>query len=146
MNILLKVKKLNNSAILPTKAYNTDAGYDFYSLQEDIIYPFHVKQVKTGIAMEIPTGYYMQLESRSSIVINYDVHVGAGIIDSAYRGEIIICMYNPSDHIFHFQIGTKIAQGILHKVEDTELVEVDNLGISERNTNGFGSSGITLQV
>jgi len=142
--IQIRAKKLHNSAILPTRAYNTDAGYDFYSLQEDHICPNTMKKITTGIALEIPEGYYMQIESRSGIVVKYNVHVGAGIIDSSYRGEIIICIFNPSDRIFRFQKGTKIAQGIIHKVEDTELVEVDDLGITERNTDGFGSTGIMI--
>lgn len=153
---MLKVKKSHKDAKLPTKAYSTDAGYDLYCLEDVYIDPnFEVvfmpnsesffqwcksTQVRTGISVAIPEGYYGRVASKSGLALK-GIEVGAGVIDSGYRDEIVVVLRNFSDDDISFRAGTKIAQLIIEKIGDFEVVEVDNLDETERGKGGFGSTG-----
>ncbi len=161
--------KLNDKAIIPSKK-DEDAGYDIYAcFDEDfiIIKPFETHLVPTGIAWACPPEYYMQIEERSSTGTK-GIKKGAGILDSGYRGEIKIAIYNSrtnnlilsnleetilkqkypeifKESYLYYNTNKAIAQGIIHRVEKFDIQELtyDNLLSipSERGTNGWGSSG-----
>lgn len=133
----LKVKRITPTAMLPIKNHSTDAGFDLFA-DEDITVQTQTV-IKTGIALEIPTGYYAEIVGRSGLTSKTSFRVNKGVIDSAYRGEIGI-MCETYRTTYTINQGDKIAQMILHKLPDFEIEEVDELSSSERGTKGFGSS------
>ncbi|MBI5749378.1 MAG: dUTP diphosphatase [Nitrospinae bacterium] len=136
---LLKVRKLNNHAKLPTRAYSGDLGYDLYSADRYIINPSEQKAVGTGISVEFPERWGGVIKDRSSMASKI-IYTSAGVIDNGYRGEVKVLLRNESDKPFVIEIGDKIAQLIPIPVIDWEIIETD-IQESDRNTNGFGSSG-----
>jgi dUTP pyrophosphatase len=144
----LKVKKLHPDAKLPTKAHASDAAFDLY-LYDEGYWQSHdgVYILKTGIAVEIPEGYYGQIAGRSSLGKKGYVVLG-GVVDSSYRGEVSVMlarMHEPASPStlpsFVFTPGDRIAQLLILPVPQVEVVEVDELSSSERGTGGFGSTG-----
>lgn len=134
--LTIKFRKLHPDAKAPTKAHNLDAGWDLYASDCVVI---HGGVVPTGIAVEIPPGYYGQICGRSGLA-SKGVFPTGGVIDCTYRGEIGVilnCRY-PSQVI---KRGDKIAQLVILPVPQVEFVEVEELGVSERGEKGFGSSG-----
>ena len=144
----LKVKKLCEDAIIPTRSNPTDAGWDLYST-ERFSMPFRKPiLVPTGIALAIPEGYVGLIWPRSGLAVKRGVDVYAGVIDSGYRGEIKVCLWSDSidpkwgcSKAFEIMKGDRIAQIIFQKVEDFDLIEVDKLDGTVRGSGGFGSSG-----
>ena len=144
--IKVHIKKLNDTgttgeAKIPTRANESDAGYDLYSTQRGIIPAKERKVVKTGIAIEIPPGYYGRVAPRSGLAVKKGIDVLAGVIDSGYRGEIGVVLQNLSDEDFYFSEGESIAQLILEQCNTISWVDVDELKDSERSDGGFGSTG-----
>jgi dUTP pyrophosphatase len=137
---MLKVKRLNENAILPTKNKG-DAGYDLYSLGEVVLAPNATLLVDTGIAVEIPDGYVGLVWPRSGMAVKYGLDTMAGVIDSSYRGELKVLLWNNSDAYMMFKPGTKIAQMVVVQHLDDEVVEVTELTDTSRGENGFGSTG-----
>lgn len=136
------VKKLDPEAIMPTKANDTDAGYDLYALEDLEIGPVNQKLVKTGISMAIPKGYVGLIWPRSGLAYKHGLDVFAGVIDAGYRGDIGVILYNSkvNDH-YKIKKGDRIAQILFQKIEGFDLVEVEDLEDSQRGLGGFGSSG-----
>ncbi len=136
----LKVKRLNESAKLPTRAHPTDAGLDLYALQhtlEDAVY-----LVSTGISIAIPDGYVGLVWDKSGIVTNTGLHVVAGVIDSSYRGEVKVAIVNLSNKNRVIKVGQKIAQLLIVPIITPNVEEVKELDETDRGINGFGSTGI----
>lgn len=141
----LKVKRLTPSAKLPTKAHSSDAGFDIYADITEIIPSGSTRLISTGIAIEIPEGYYGRLKGRSGLTSRTRLRVQEGTIDSNYRGEIkVICdaIEDPLDIGFVAAAGDRIAQLIIQPLPKFEVVEVIDLSDSDRGENGFGSSGV----
>ena len=143
-NPLIKVKKLSPSAILPVYAHEGDAGMDVFAITEKDVAPGDTVLIGTGIALEIPNGYEVQVRPRSGLALKHSVTVlnTPGTIDSGYRGEIGVILINHGKTIFHVNQGMKIAQLVVAKYEKVCLIESDSLSETQRQTNGFGSSGI----
>lgn len=141
MDIELKVKKLNENAKLPERKREGDAGLDLYCIEDYIIKPFEIKQISTGIAIEIPKGYFGLIKDRSGLAIN-GLHILAGIIDENYRGEIKIVAINLSNKEIKIEKYTRIAQLIIIPYLKVNIKEVNELSQTERNEKGFGSSGL----
>lgn len=137
----LLVKKLDTKAIIPTKANKTDAGYDLHALNGTIIDKHSHKLIKTGISMAIPEGYVGLIWPRSGLSYKHGLDVFAGVIDSGYRGDIGVILFNSQYGSYHIEAGDRIAQILIQKIEDFELLEVDDLDKTERDKGGFGSSG-----
>lgn len=133
---------LDQNAILPTKAYKTDAGYDLYSTEYRVIGPQERRLVSTGIHMEIPEGYAGLIWPRSGLSAKKGIDVLAGVIDHGYTGEIKVCLLNTGDEDFGVSAGDKIAQILIQPIYCVELVQVSSLDESSRGEKGFGSSGI----
>ncbi|MCP4121495.1 MAG: dUTP diphosphatase [Bacteroidetes bacterium] len=138
---VLKSKKLHEDAILPTRANLTDAGYDLYALESTTIYQNTHQLVKTGISLEIPEGYVGLIWPRSGLSYKYGLDVFAGVIDSGYRGDIGVILYNSHSSVYNIKAGDRIAQILFQRVESFDLVEVKNLDNTQRGQGGFGSSG-----
>lgn len=136
----IKFKKLNKEAILPTKATPTDAGLDLYAIKRKKIASNNVVAIETGIAMELPIGYYAQIFERSGYSLNNTLKIKAGVVDNGYRGEIKVIMQNCGDYPVEILPKTKIAQIVLLPVPEIEVLEVEELSDTTRGEKGFGSS------
>lgn len=138
----MKFKRLCNNVKSPTKAYDNDAGIDFYSPVDVIIKPLQKIQVKLGIAIEINTDEVAIVSERSGMAINYGLTSIGNIIDAGYRGEISIILFNTnkSDYIKIYS-GDKIGQIVICKLGDTSIEEVTKLSSSQRGGKAHFSSG-----
>ena len=137
----IKVKKLKEDAKLPTHGHPRDAGMDFYAIG-DVFFPaLGQAQVHTGVAVEIPEGYAGMVWDKSSISFGHGLKIMGGVIDSGYRGEIIMSLRNLSDKDFILQKGHKVAQMIIQKFEHCDILEVDELSETVRGAGREGSTG-----
>lgn len=141
---VFNVVKTLPEAILPTKAHNTDAGWDLYLPQDELVLnPGEVKRVNFGIVVEIKPGYAIYVMNRSGVVWKYSTMMclGTGLVDQDYRGEIKAPFYNFGHEQIRFKRGDRMAQMVIKRTEDIKLVE-GNVNIeTERGDGGFGSSG-----
>jgi len=134
------VKLLTENARVPAIQSKGAAGYDIYSDQKLLLFPSERKLVSTGISLNIPNSYYGRIAPRSSLAVK-GIDVGAGVVDSDYRGEVKVLLINNSKDMFEIKHGDRIAQLILEKIAHCEIQVVDNLDETERGEGGFGSTG-----
>jgi dUTP pyrophosphatase len=145
---ILKIKKLENSNGLALPKYETagSAGMDLIaSIDEDItIKSGEIKLIKTGIAIALEKGFEAQIRPRSGLALKNGITVlnTPGTIDSDYRGEICVILINHSKLDFIVSRGMRIAQMIIAKYEQAEIIEVENLDETVRGKSGFGSTGV----
>ncbi|MFL5824099.1 MAG: dUTP diphosphatase [Solirubrobacteraceae bacterium] len=140
----LRVQRLNPHAVLPTRAYEDDAGLDLHALEQQVLEPGQRASLRTGIAIEIPQGYAGLVLPRSGLAHRHGIALvnAPGLIDAGYRGEVRVLLLNTDRHgAFVVSPGDRIAQLVLMRVEAPPVVEVDELSPSERGHGGFGSSG-----
>ena len=138
---VLKVKiALDKNAKAPTRAHESDAGYDIYSTESAIVPALGSYVFDTGVHIQIPEGYVGFLKSKSGLNVKHGI-VGEGVIDSGYTGAIQVKLYNNSYYDYQVNAGDKISQIVLLPIITPELVVVDVLDYSDRGDNGFGSSG-----
>jgi len=140
----VKVKRINEAAIIPQYAHKGDAGLDLFSVEEKNITPGETALVHTGIQIELPEGTEAQIRPRSGLALKYSITVlnTPGTIDEGYRGEIGVILINHGKFDFKVEKGTKIAQMVIKPVLKVSIVEVDELGTTERAEGGFGSTGL----
>jgi dUTP pyrophosphatase len=138
----IKFKKLTPKALTPEYKTEGSAGLDLYSVETVTIPPHRTALIKTGIAIELPDGYEMQIRGRSGLSLKSNYICKTGTVDSDYRGEIGVIIHNLSDEDLVLDEHTRIAQGIINKIEHVELEEAESLSTTLRNTNGFGSTGL----
>lgn len=128
----------------PTKANLGDAGWDLYALEDTKLLPGQNVAVRTGVAFRIPLGYYGKLEARSGLALKYGVELDGGVIDSGYRGEIVVIMACKSEPGYEIKAGDKIAQIIFQKchLQPIKMISVHEFtqDSTERGNQGFGSS------
>ncbi|HTK03349.1 MAG TPA: dUTP diphosphatase [Alphaproteobacteria bacterium] len=137
----LKFQLLNANAKLPSFAHEDDAAFDIYSSESVILKKKEFKAIETGIASEIPVGFYVSFEGRSGLAVRNGIAVLGGIIDAGYRGEWKVILINLGSENLKIEKGDRIAQGIIHKLEKVKISESKSLSSSERGINGFGSTG-----
>lgn len=141
---LLRVRRLDPAARLPTRAYDGDAGLDLHALEAAELGPGERASLRTGIAVEIPSGRAGLVLPRSGLAARHGIALvnAPGLIDAGYRGEICVLLLN-TDRLSSFSVvaGERIAQLVLIRVETPEVAEVHELALSERGAAGFGSSG-----
>jgi dUTP pyrophosphatase len=139
----IPVRRLRKDAVLPTQAYEGDAGLDLAACESLTLPPGERGVVATGIAVEIPDGYAGFVQPRSGLAARHGISVvnSPGLIDSGYRGEIRVVLLNTDrGEPFEVRPGMRIAQLVIAPVAAVRLVEVDELATSERGGRGFGSS------
>jgi dUTP pyrophosphatase len=140
----LRVRRLDPRALLPRRAYPDDAGLDLCALEPVELGPGERVSVRTGIAVEIPSGQTGLVLPRSGLAARHGIALvnAPGLIDAGYRGELHVLLLN-TDRAAPFTVsaGDRIAQLVLVKVETPEIDEVEELALSERGEGGFGSSG-----
>lgn len=144
MEQVLKFKKENKEAILPSYAHPEDAGMDIFSIEEKLIPAKSWELVKTGISMELPSGYEAQIRSKSGLSLKSGIIVlnSPGTIDENYRGELGVILMNVSNVDYKVEKHQKIAQMVINKVEHFKTVEVEEISTTNRGAGGFGSTGL----
>ena len=148
----VKIKLLDPNAKLPTKGTAAAAGWDLYSVETISIGPGETKLVHTGLAIEIPQNFWAGIYARSGLATKKGLRPAncVGVIDSDYRGEIMVALHNDSFSYQLVEAGDRIAQLIFHEQrfyfpdeENTNIWEVvEDLSETKRSSGGFGSTGI----
>lgn len=162
----IQVKQLSKDGQVPVKAHKTDAGFDVFVAEDSNILPGERIILKTGIAIDVPNGWEVEIRGRSGLNGKTGLHVANGTVDAGYRGEILVIVKNTNlafnqsivdvsskkelnDNAENYQAGytikkgSRIAQILFHEVPEIELELVEEFtDTTERGTNRFGSSGI----
>lgn len=142
----LKVKRLTLSACMPRRATDGSAGYDLFADLPSAmaIHPGQTVFVKTGVAIEFDTkGFVALIYARSGLATNFGITLAnsVGVIDSDYRGELIVALFNNSESSYLLHPSERVAQLVLTPIFTPEVVEVDELTETSRGNGGFGSTG-----
>lgn len=165
----VKIKRLHPDAVIPQYEHEGDAGFDLVAMEDVIIAPGETKLIRTGLAVELPPGYELQVRPRSGISLRTKLRVVLGTVDVGYRGEIGVIVDNiaedpcgnesqyltyidgldyrtdgemyPND-TYLIRKGDRIAQGVITPVATAEFIEVDELSDTTRCEGGFGSTGV----
>ncbi|GJN23792.1 hypothetical protein PR202_gb11471 [Eleusine coracana subsp. coracana] len=139
---MLKVKKLSDKAILPSRGSALAAGYDLSSAAEMVVPARGKALVPTDLSIAIPEGTYARIAPRSGLAWKHSIDVGAGVIDADYRGPMGVILFNHSDVDFAGKPGDRIAQMIIEVIATPEVAEVEDLDATVRGEGGFGSTGV----
>lgn len=163
MSTTINIPVINKSSNeLPKYAHKGDAGFDLRANVEEIKndnYLFNATKfnattiilnsggrvlIPTGLYMAIPEGYELQIRPRSGLALKYGITVvnTPGTIDATYRGNIGVILKNDGTEPFIIEQGDRIAQGVLNKVEEANLIETDSLDETDRSDSGYGKSGV----
>ena len=141
----IRVKKLSNNAILPTYGSQEAAGADLYACLDEAVSidPGEIAWISTGLALEVPKGCAGLIYARSSLGVKRGLAPAnkVGVIDSDYRGEIKVVLYNQSKTVQTVEPGERIAQLIITPVIMPEYIETEELSDTSRGIGGFGSTG-----
>ena len=140
----IKIEKINPLLELPHYKYKGDAGMDLYNAGEDVtLEPGGRALIPSGIRVAIPYGYELQVRPRSGLAIKKGITVlnTPGTIDSTYRGEIKVIVFNTTKDPVKIESKERIAQLVLNKIEEIEWEECRGLEKTERGGGGFGSTG-----
>lgn len=142
----IKIKKLTETATIPTCGTAESAGYDLYGDNDDVIQiaPHSTVKIPTGIAMAIPNGYFGAVYARSGLATKKGLRPSncVGILDADYRGNVIVALHNDTDELMEVNPHERIAQLIIQKFEHIVFNEVEELDETERGVGGFGSTGV----
>jgi dUTP pyrophosphatase len=141
----LEILRLDPAAIVPVRAYDADAGLDLHALEPVELAPGTRAQVRTGIAIALPPGHAGLVLPRSGLAARHGIALvnAPGLIDEGYRGEVQVLLLNTDrDDTARIAAGDRIAQLVVVAVATPAVVEVAELGDSERGERGFGSSGV----
>ena len=136
----IKILKETEDAVLPTYAHFGDAGADLYANEEVDIKPNEVKIIQTGLKVEIPDGYEMQVRPRSGMSTKTPILGILGTVDSGYRGSLGVMLYNHGDIPYRVQKGDRIAQAVIAPTYHGNFLISDSLSETERGEGGFGST------
>lgn len=143
---MLHVKKLSDNAKLPTRGSVGSAGLDVYAAHAHSVPARGKALVKTDIAMAIPKDCYGRVAPRSGLAWKHSIDTGAGVIDSDYRGNVGVILFNHSDEVFVVKKHDRIAQVVFEKIAILDPVEVDELSETIRADGGFGSTGLSTAI
>ena len=136
----IQFQKLQQEALLPTRAHEGDAGLDLYCVEDVSLEPGEGKIARTGVACAIEPGFYGQIADRSSLG-KKGLKTAGGVIDASYRGEIGVILWNISSQPFLLKKGERLAQLIILPIATPRPVEVKELSTTLRGEGGFGSTG-----
>ena len=136
-------RKLRDDAVVPTRAYDGDAGLDLASCERVVLAPGARETVGTGLAVAVPDGYAGFVQPRSGLASRHGITIvnAPGLVDSGYRGELRVVLHNTdARELFVVEPGMRIAQLVVVPIASVDPVEVEELPESERGVRGFGSS------
>lgn len=140
----MKIKLVSPNAVVPTYGSKCAAGMDLYSSDTYSIAPGETVLVHTGISMEIPDGYFGAIYPRSGLATKRGLRLAncVGVVDSDYRGEIMVALYNDSTETQSVELRDRIAQMVIQPYERPQVFDVVNeLSDTERGSGGFGHTG-----
>ena len=143
--IILAVQRCRDDVILP-EVTNQNAGIDLRVITDDrqpvIIRPHETHKFRTGIKMDIPEGFYIEVVPRSSTGVKKNLRLlnTVGVLDEGWKGETLVFVENMGNEPVTVENNERLCQMILHKVHPVRIYEVDHVGTSERGENGFGST------
>ena len=139
----VKIKVLNEDAIIPTRGSEKAAGYDLYSTKNETIMPHETVKIGTGLAIQPPKGYFGAIFARSGLATKFGVRPGncTGVADEDYTGEYIVALHNDSCDPVSIKEGDRIAQLVFLPYLNAEFTEVEELDNTDRGDGGFGSTG-----
>lgn len=138
----MKIKLLHEYAIEPTYSKPGDAGADLYSVEDCIIHARGQRLVRTGVALEIPSGFFGLVRPRSGLATKHGIGINtSGVIDSGYRGELSVTLINHTDVNHRVQIHDRIAQIVFIPVFNPTFEVVSELSETDRGEDGYGSTG-----
>lgn len=142
-NLFVYIKKLTRMANTPTRGTEQAAGCDLYAEHDTTIPPGETRIIRTGIAISIPDGFFGMVCSRSGLSAKYGLRManGIGVIDSDYRGELMVPLYNDSSLPRYINVGDRVAQLIIVPYIAADFLSRDRLPESGRGNRGFGSTG-----
>jgi dUTP pyrophosphatase len=143
MKVCVKIKRLCDDAIIPRYQTAGAAGFDLHASHSVLIPVGEHRIIKTGIAVELPPAFEMQIRSRSGLALKHGVQAHFGTIDCDYRGEVGVILFNHGTQPFKVEKGDRIAQGVVALLEKAHFQVVTELSETERGVGGFGSSGIS---
>lgn len=137
----LKIKKLHPDAIIPTYGTEGAAAFDLYAIHDH--WDAFTTITPTGLAFEVPEGHVMMVYSRSGMCIKQGTRLAncVGVIDSDYRGEVMVALHNDRGMDVVVKAGDRIAQAMVIPVQQVTFAVVDELSSTERGAGGFGSTG-----
>ena len=136
------IKKVIPDAKIPSYANPGDAGMDLYSAEEIVLKPGNRHAIRTGIMMAIPQGYVGLIWDKSGRAAKEGLKTMGGVIDSGYRGEILVLTHNLGDKEVKIEKNHKIAQMLIQPINSVSFQESDSLDETQRGEGGFGSSGL----
>jgi dUTP pyrophosphatase len=139
--MILKIQKIYEDSKIPANGYQGDAGFDLYSYGDFVIKPGERVSIPTGIKMAIPEGYVGLVWDKSGIAFKRGIKSMGGVVDSGYRGEIMVCLINLDSETQEIKKGDKIAQMVIQPFISPEIEEGELLEETHRGDKGFGSSG-----
>jgi deoxyuridine 5'-triphosphate nucleotidohydrolase len=139
---VLDVQVLSSQAMLPVRMSATSAGFDLTAAESVVVSKGGRALVSTGLAMRAPPGTYIRIAPRSGLAVKKGIHVGAGVVDEDYRGEVKVLLFNLGEEDFGVEPGDRIAQAIVEVILQPRLRVVEVLDDSARGCNGFGSTGV----
>ncbi len=140
----LRVRRLDERGLLPSRAHVDDAGLDLHALEDEVVAPGERASIRTGIAIEVPGGHAGLVLPRSGLALRHGIALvnAPGLIDPGYRGEVRVLLLNTDrSQSFALAAGDRIAQLVLVRTPPAAVVEVGELSTSSRGGGGFGSSG-----
>ena len=148
----LRVYKIREAAKLPIRAHAADAGIDLFYCPDKkhalygtdyCVHPSESKIVPTGIKVEVPYGFMLEIKNKSSVAAKKQLLVGACVVDSGYNGEVFVNLHNVGDTSRILEPGQKVAQAVLIPVEPCDVVECETDTLNENSTRGDGALGST---
>ncbi|MBR6075892.1 MAG: dUTP diphosphatase [Victivallales bacterium] len=145
MSLTIKIHMDNGCEdLFPRKAHEDDAAFDLRSRVDAVIPSGKITLVPTGVFMELPVGYEAQVRPRSGLALKHGITVlnTPGTIDAGYRGEVGVILINAGPADFTVARGDRIAQMVVQKLADVELVAAEQLSDTNRGAGGFGSTGV----
>jgi len=139
--------KSNVDSVDPKYAYESDSGFDLYSVEDKWIRPFDRVLIPTGLHMDIPEGYEIQVRSKSGLALKQGLMVlnSPGTVDQGYTGELQVILFNTTNQKVKIEKGQKIAQAVFAPVVSGKwitLINSDSIKDKDRSDNGFGSTGL----
>lgn len=140
--MIVEFKQLSPRATVPTNAYEGDVGFDLAASEATIIHPGEWRDIPTGLAVNLPPGYWLEIAGRSSTYRKRNLIVFKGVVDNGYQGELFVGAYNFGNVEEYVDAGDRIAQAIFHQMNIPTWVEKTEFEPKERGLAGFGSSGM----
>ena len=139
----IQIKLLTNEALVPKKQHELDIGYDLASVENTTLLSKQVTLVRTGLSISLPAGLAGFILPRSGLATKHQITLinSPGLIDPGYTGEILIPLINHSDINYNISKQERVAQLVLVNSDNVEFDVVDELNVTERSSDGFGSTG-----